>query len=93
MNLKSVCSSQRFGRGARVAFPAAGPDLGPGTTTKGNTLRGIIGWIIIGGLLGGWLLGVIGMDIAGAGIIASFLTALISAVIQLFVVKAVTMRV
>ena len=47
---------------------------------------------IVGGLLGGWLLGVLGMDMAGAGIIASFLTALLGAVILLFVVKAVTKR-
>lgn len=57
---------------------------------QGIILNIVVG--IIGGLLGGWLLGVLGMDMAGAGIIASFLTALLGAVILLFVVKAVTKR-
>ena len=53
---------------------------------QGIILNIVVG--IVGGLLGGWLLGVLGMDMAGAGIIASFLTALLGAVILLFVVKA-----
>ena len=57
---------------------------------QGIILNIVVG--IVGGLLGGWLLGVLGMDMAGAGIIASFLTALLGAVILLFVVKAVTKR-
>jgi uncharacterized membrane protein YeaQ/YmgE (transglycosylase-associated protein family) len=52
---------------------------------QGIILNIVVG--IVGGLLGGWLLGVLGMDMAGAGIIASFLTALLGAVILLFVVK------
>ena len=47
---------------------------------------------IIGALLGGFLLGLFGMDMAGAGLIASFLTALLGAVVLLFIVKAVTKR-
>ncbi|WP_205473825.1 GlsB/YeaQ/YmgE family stress response membrane protein [Janibacter melonis] len=47
---------------------------------------------IVGGLLGGFLLSLIGVDVEGAGIIFSFLTALLGAVILLFVVKAVTGR-
>ena len=57
---------------------------------QGLILNIVVG--IVGGLLGGWLLGVLGMDMAGAGVIASFLTALLGAVILLFVVKAVTKR-
>ena len=57
---------------------------------QGILLNIVVG--IVGGLLGGWLLGVLGMDMAGAGIIASFLTALLGAVILLFVVKAVAKR-
>lgn len=57
---------------------------------QGIILNIVVG--IIGALLGGFLLGLFGMDMAGAGLIASFLTALLGAVILLFIVKAVTKR-
>ncbi|MFQ6172089.1 GlsB/YeaQ/YmgE family stress response membrane protein [Oryzobacter sp. R7] len=57
---------------------------------QGIILNIVVG--IVGALLGGFLLGLFGMDMAGAGLIASFLTALLGAVILLFVVKAVTKR-
>ena len=53
---------------------------------------GIIGWIIIGGLLGGFLLRVLGVDVEGGGLIFSFITCLLGAVILLFIVKLVTGR-
>jgi uncharacterized membrane protein YeaQ/YmgE (transglycosylase-associated protein family) len=57
---------------------------------QGIILNIVVG--IVGALLGGFLLGLFGMDMEGAGLIASFLTALLSAVVLLFVVKAVTKR-
>jgi uncharacterized membrane protein YeaQ/YmgE (transglycosylase-associated protein family) len=57
---------------------------------QGIILNIVVG--IIGALLGGWLLGLFGADMAGSGLIASFLTALLGAVVLLFVVKAVTKR-
>lgn len=57
---------------------------------QGIILNIVVG--IIGGLLGGWLLGLAGVSTSGAGIIVSFLTALLGAVILLFVVKAVVRR-
>ena len=57
---------------------------------QGIILNIVVG--IIGALLGGWLLGLFGMDMEGSGLIASFLTALLGAVVLLFVVKAVTKR-
>ncbi|WP_392543375.1 GlsB/YeaQ/YmgE family stress response membrane protein [Oryzobacter telluris] len=57
---------------------------------QGIILNIVVG--IIGALLGGFLLGLFGMDMAGAGLIASFLTALLGAVVLLFIVKAVTKR-
>ena len=47
---------------------------------------------VVGGLIGGFLLSALGVDVEGAGLIFSFLTALLGAVILLFVVKAVTGR-
>ena len=47
---------------------------------------------IVGGLLGGFLLGLFGVDVEGAGIIFSFLTCLLGAVILLTIVNAVTSR-
>ncbi|WP_377640011.1 GlsB/YeaQ/YmgE family stress response membrane protein [Oryzobacter terrae] len=57
---------------------------------QGIILNIVVG--IVGALLGGFLLGLFGMDMEGAGLIASFLTALLGAVVLLFVVKAVTKR-
>jgi uncharacterized membrane protein YeaQ/YmgE (transglycosylase-associated protein family) len=54
---------------------------------QGIILNIVVG--IVGALIGGFILGLVGMDMAGAGLIASFLTALLGAVILLFVVKAV----
>jgi uncharacterized membrane protein YeaQ/YmgE (transglycosylase-associated protein family) len=56
----------------------------------GLLLNVVVG--IIGGLLGGFLLSVIGVDVAGGGLIFSFLTCLLGAVILLFIVKLVTGR-
>ena len=47
---------------------------------------------IIGGLLGGFLLRVLGVDVEGGGLIFSFITCLLGAVILLFIVKLVTGR-
>ncbi|ANS27976.1 transglycosylase [Rhodococcus opacus M213] len=47
---------------------------------------------IAGGLLGGFLLKLLGFDVEGGGLIFSFLTCLLGAVILLFIVKAVTGR-
>ncbi|MBN9645337.1 GlsB/YeaQ/YmgE family stress response membrane protein [Corynebacterium mendelii] len=44
---------------------------------------------VVGGLIGGFLLKLIGVDVAGGGLIFSFLTCLLGAVILLAVVKAV----
>ncbi len=57
---------------------------------QGIILNIVVG--IVGALIGGFLLGAFGMDMAGAGLVASFLTALLGAVLLLFVVKAVTKR-
>lgn len=57
---------------------------------QGIILNIVVG--IIGALLGGFLLGLFGVDMAGSGLIASFLTALLGAVVLLFIVKAVTKR-
>ena len=44
------------------------------------------------GFLGGWLLGLFGVDVAGGGLIFSFLTCLLGAVILLWIVGLVTKR-
>ncbi|SDE46415.1 GlsB/YeaQ/YmgE family stress response membrane protein [Rhodococcus tukisamuensis] len=44
---------------------------------------------IIGGLAGGFLLNLFGVDVKGGGLIFSFLTCLLGAVILLFIVKKV----
>lgn len=58
--------------------------------SMGIVLNIVVG--IIGGLIGGWLLKVFGVDVNGGGLIFSFLTCLLGAVILLFIVKAVTSR-
>lgn len=55
----------------------------------GLVLNIIVG--IVGGLLGGWLLGFF-FDVAGGGIIFSFITCLIGAVILLWIVGLVTKK-
>ncbi|AIJ34390.1 membrane protein [Corynebacterium imitans] len=45
---------------------------------------------VIGGFLGGWLLGLFGVDVAGGGLIFSFLTCLLGAVVLLWIVNLVT---
>ena len=47
---------------------------------------------IVGGLLGGFLLSLIGLDVAGGGLIFSMLTAILGAVILLWLVRMVTAR-
>lgn len=47
---------------------------------------------IIGGLLGGFLLRLVGVDVNGGGLIFSFITCLLGAVLLLFIVKLVTGR-
>lgn len=44
---------------------------------------------VIGGLLGGFLLSLVGFDVAGGGLIFSFITCLIGAVVLLWIVKLV----
>ncbi|UAL31766.1 GlsB/YeaQ/YmgE family stress response membrane protein [Nocardioides rotundus] len=57
---------------------------------QGLLLNIVVG--VVGALLGGWLLGLFGVDVGGAGLIFSFLTAVLGAVVLLFVVKLVTNR-
>lgn len=57
---------------------------------QGIILNIVVG--VIGGLLGGWLLSLFGVDVAGGGLIFSFLTCLLGAVILLTIVNAVTSR-
>lgn len=57
---------------------------------QGIILNIVVG--VIGALLGGFLLGALGVDIDGAGVIFSFLTALLGSCVLLFIVKAVTGR-
>ncbi|MBO3143966.1 GlsB/YeaQ/YmgE family stress response membrane protein [Dermatophilus congolensis] len=47
---------------------------------------------VIGGLIGGFVLNLVGVNVAGGGLIFSFLTALLGAVILLWIVKMVTGR-
>ncbi|MFP7366572.1 GlsB/YeaQ/YmgE family stress response membrane protein [Corynebacterium callunae] len=57
---------------------------------QGIFLNIVVG--IIGGLLGGFLLGLFGVDVAGAGLIFSFITCLVGAVILLTIVQFFTRR-
>lgn len=57
---------------------------------QGILLNIVVG--VVGGLLGGFLLSLLGFDMSGSGIIVSFLTCLVGAVILLTIVKAVTGR-
>ncbi|MGW0044537.1 GlsB/YeaQ/YmgE family stress response membrane protein [Rhodococcus sp. NPDC003348] len=57
-----------------------------------NTGQGVILNIVVGvfgGLIGGFLLNLIGVDVEGAGLIFSFLTCLLGAVILLWLVQKV----
>ena len=54
---------------------------------QGLLLNIVVG--VIGGLLGGWLLSLIGLDVEGGGLIFSFLTCLLGAVILLTIVRMV----
>lgn len=47
---------------------------------------------IIGGFLGGFLLSLFGVDVAGGGMIFSFLTCLLGAVLLLWIVNMFTAR-
>lgn len=55
--------------------------------SMGIPLNIVVG--VIGGLLGGFLLGLLGVDVAGGGMIFSMLTAILGACILLFIVKKV----
>lgn len=60
---------------------------------QGLLLDIIVG--VIGGLIGGWLLGLFGIDLTGSGmsgLIGSFLTALLGAVILIWLVQLVTRK-
>lgn len=57
---------------------------------QGLLLNIVVG--IIGGLLGGFLLSLFGVDVAGAGLIFSFITCLVGAVILLTIVQFFTRR-
>lgn len=54
---------------------------------QGILLNVVVG--VVGGLLGGWLLSLFGVDIAGGGLIFSFITCLIGAVILISLVQLV----
>jgi uncharacterized membrane protein YeaQ/YmgE (transglycosylase-associated protein family) len=54
----------------------------------GVVLNIVVG--IIGGLIGGFLLRGVGVDVAGAGLLFSFLTCLVGAVILLAIVKLIS---
>ena len=56
----------------------------------GVVLNIVVG--IVGGFLGGWLLTLFGVDVAGGGMIFSFLTCLLGAVILLWIVGLVQKR-
>ncbi|MBX9641763.1 MAG: GlsB/YeaQ/YmgE family stress response membrane protein [Mycobacteriaceae bacterium] len=56
----------------------------------GLVLNVVVG--VIGGLLGGFLLRGFGVDVAGGGLLFSFLTCLLGAVILLAIVKLVSGR-
>jgi uncharacterized membrane protein YeaQ/YmgE (transglycosylase-associated protein family) len=56
----------------------------------GLVLNIVVG--IVGGLIGGFLLRGFGVDVAGGGILFSFLTCLLGAVILLAIVKLVSGR-
>lgn len=56
----------------------------------GLVLNIVVG--IVGGLLGGFLLRGFGVDVAGGGLLFSFLTCLLGAIILLAIVKLVTGR-
>jgi uncharacterized membrane protein YeaQ/YmgE (transglycosylase-associated protein family) len=56
----------------------------------GLVLNMVVG--IVGGLIGGFLLRGFGVNVAGGGLIFSFLTCLLGAVILLAIVKLVTGR-
>jgi len=58
--------------------------------SMGILLNIIVG--IIGGFLGGYLLGLFGVEVADGGLIFSFLTCLLGAVILLWIVGLVTKR-
>ncbi|WP_048760100.1 GlsB/YeaQ/YmgE family stress response membrane protein [Corynebacterium vitaeruminis] len=58
--------------------------------SMGVTLNIVVG--IVGGFLGGWLLTLFGVDVAGGGMIFSFLTCLLGAVILLWIVGLVQKR-
>ena len=57
---------------------------------QGIVLNIVVG--VVGGLLGGWLLSLFGVDVEGAGLIFSFLTCLLGAVILLTIVRAVVRK-
>lgn len=58
--------------------------------SMGVVLNIVVG--IVGGFLGGWLLTLFGIDVAGGGMIFSFLTCLLGAVILLWIVGLVQKR-
>lgn len=58
--------------------------------SMGLILNIVVG--IIGGFLGGWLLTLFNIDVAGGGIIFSFITCLIGAVILLGIVGMLTRK-
>jgi uncharacterized membrane protein YeaQ/YmgE (transglycosylase-associated protein family) len=58
--------------------------------SMGIVLNIVVG--VIGGLIGGFLLKLLGVDVNGGGLIFSFLTCILGAVILLFLVKAVAGR-
>ncbi|MDN5682420.1 GlsB/YeaQ/YmgE family stress response membrane protein [Corynebacterium glyciniphilum] len=58
--------------------------------SMGIILNIVVG--VIGGFLGGWLLTLFGVDVAGGGIIFSFITCLVGAVILLAIVGLLTRK-
>jgi uncharacterized membrane protein YeaQ/YmgE (transglycosylase-associated protein family) len=58
--------------------------------SMGIILNIIVG--VVGGFLGGWLLTLFGVDVAGGGVIFSFITCLVGAVILLWIVGLVTRK-
>ncbi len=57
---------------------------------QGLLLNIVVG--VVGGLLGGWLLSLFGVNVEDGGLIFSFLTCLLGAVILLTIVNMVTGR-
>ncbi|AOZ72706.1 hypothetical protein BK816_04870 [Boudabousia tangfeifanii] len=58
--------------------------------SQGIFLNIVVG--IVGALIGGWVLGLVGVNTEGAGLILTFLTAILGAVILITIVQFLTKK-